>query len=113
MMHNVTLVLSELGLVCLPLILCPSKSTILKVLAGSVVEPNRYKPHLNPNEVQAMIGNVKAKMVKQFPSNYYRDLVAQLVQKGFLQEERQKARRLRVSKTRGRPIYCLLLVKML
>jgi hypothetical protein len=69
-----------------------SLSTILKVIAGSVVEPYRYKPHLNPNEVQAMIGNMKAKMVKQFPSNYYRDLVAQLVQKGFLQEATKSAK---------------------
>lgn len=67
-------------------------TNIVKVIGGNTVESYRYKRGAaSPQAVRDSILKLKTDMPDQKPSTYFRELVAPLVQKGFIVESTKSA----------------------
>ena len=61
-------------------------SVIDKVIAGNIVESYRYKRGCNSTAVQQYIQNGRREMGIRVPASYFRELVAPLVTKGYVEQ---------------------------
>jgi superfamily II DNA helicase RecQ len=66
-------------------------SSIEKVIAGNVVESFRYQRGLDPQRVQQYIQKNRLEMKTRVPAIHFRELIAPLVSKGFIQEGSKSA----------------------
>jgi len=68
-------------------------TNILKVIAGSTVEPYRYARGVGtPQQVQAKLAEMRQALgEKRYPANYFRDLFPPLVTKGLISESSKSA----------------------
>lgn len=65
--------------------------SIEKVIAGNVIEPFRYSFGSDPQQVQQYIQNKRQELKTRVPASHFRELVAPLVSKGFVQEGNKTA----------------------
>jgi hypothetical protein len=66
-------------------------SQILKVVAGNKVDDYRYAAGKTASALQQTMAAEKENLSKKYPSDYYRDLITPLVQKGYLSESSKSA----------------------
>jgi ATP-dependent DNA helicase RecQ/Werner syndrome ATP-dependent helicase len=66
-------------------------SQLEKVIGGNLVESYRYKRNCDPVSVQKYIQTSRQNMDKRVPTSHFRELVAPLVTKGYVQQGSKKA----------------------
>ena len=63
-----------------------SMSVTEKVMSGKIVENYRYNPGYNPLQVQKAILTAKSKMKTKRPVHYFKEMVAALEQRGYIDQ---------------------------
>jgi hypothetical protein len=61
-----------------------------KLVSGKVVEQYRYRPRVDPNKVKKDIDEAREKMPKKRPISFFRELLAPMVEKGYLKPGEKK-----------------------
>jgi ATP-dependent DNA helicase RecQ/Werner syndrome ATP-dependent helicase len=69
----------------------PGLTQMIKVISGNTVEDYRYKRGRSPLVVKRAVEAEKECQLKKYSPDYYRELVAPLVQKGYLAESTKSA----------------------
>ena len=70
----------------------PAMGVLEKVVAGKIVEPYRYRPNQDEQQVQKNVLQARTDMGKRRPASYFRELIAPMVSKGYLAQQSKSKR---------------------